>query len=72
MKNRFGNREILCDGVGFNPNVGGAGGVKPSTGVNTAKPLELSALEAIGRITGEATDRNNLSVSGKLCTACHM
>jgi hypothetical protein len=73
MKNRFGNREILCAGMdGLSPNIGGTGGVKPSTGTNTARPIELSALEAIGRIVGEAADRNNLSISGKLCTACHM
>jgi hypothetical protein len=71
MKNRFGNREVLCDGISFNPNVGGAGGVNPSNNVNSAR-VDMSALEAIGRITGEAGDRNNLSASGKICTACHM
>ena len=72
MRNRFGNREVLCNGIGSNPNVGGAGGVKPSTGTNTARPIELSALEAIGRIVSGAADGNNLSISGKLCTACHV
>jgi hypothetical protein len=73
MKNRFSNRETLNfqQVGGFDP-TGGVGGVKPSTGTNTARPIELSALEAIGRIVGEAADRNNLSTSGKLCTACHM
>ncbi|NBV99887.1 MAG: hypothetical protein EBR67_10370 [Proteobacteria bacterium] len=71
MRNRFGNREVLCEGVGFNPNVSGTGGVKQPPGINTANPLGLPALEAIRHTTGEATDRNNLSASGKLCTACH-
>jgi hypothetical protein len=72
MRNRFDNREVLCDGIGgFNP-VGGSSGINPSNNVNSARPAEVSALDAIRGITGEATDRNNLSISGKLCTACHM
>lgn len=74
MKNRFGNRETLnlqiCGG-GFDP-IGGSGGINPSNNVNSARPAEVSALDAIRGIRGEATDRNNLSISGKLCTACHL
>jgi len=49
MKNRFGNREILCDGVGFNPSagVGGTGGVNQSTNVNPARVSGDAALDAI-------------------------
>ena len=71
MRNRFDNRQVLCDGIGgFNP-VGGSSGINPSNNVNSARPAEVSALDAIRGITGEATGQKNLSISGKLCTACH-
>lgn len=47
MKNRFGNREVLCEGIGFNPSVGG---VKPSN-VNLVKGAQVSGTEAIGKIS---------------------
>jgi hypothetical protein len=72
MRNGFDNRQVLCDGIGgFNP-VGGSSGINPSNNVNSARPAEVSALDAIRGITSEATDRNKLSISSKLCTACHM
>jgi hypothetical protein len=70
MRNRFENRQVLCEGIGgFNP-VGGAGSVNQSTSINSVRPTEVSALNAIRGITGEATNINNLSISGKVCTAC--
>ncbi len=49
MKNRFGNREVLCEGIGFNPNIGGAGGVKP-TNVNSTKAADVSSISALNAI----------------------
>ncbi|MBU6197882.1 MAG: hypothetical protein KGO93_09995 [Cyanobacteria bacterium REEB446] len=46
MRNRFGNRQVLCDGIGgFNP-VGGAGGINPSN-VNSVRVPGDAALDAI-------------------------
>ena len=59
MRNRFDNRQVLCDGIGgFNP-VGGSSGINPSNNVNSARSAEVSALDAIRGITGEATGQKN-------------
>ncbi len=51
MKNRFESRKTLNFqvGGGFDPSIGGAGGVKPSN-VNLAKGAQVSGTEAIGKI----------------------
>ncbi|MFZ4085269.1 MAG: hypothetical protein ACOYK1_07020 [Vampirovibrionia bacterium] len=50
MRNRFSSREILCDGIGFNPSagVGGTGSVKQSTSPKAAAAAEgVSNIKAI-------------------------
>jgi hypothetical protein len=38
MRNRFNSREVLCDGINFNPVVG-SGSINPSTNVTSAKGI---------------------------------
>ena len=55
MKNRFNSREVLCDGIGFNP-AGGSGSVSnvkgagPSVRLNSTS--EAAAMEAMKAIQG--------------------
>ena len=50
MRNRFDNRQVLCDGIGgFNP-VGGSSGINPSNNVNSARPAEVSSISALDAI----------------------
>jgi|LakMenE18May11ns_1017448.scaffolds.fasta_scaffold9958170_3 hypothetical protein len=50
MKNRFGNREVLCEGIGgFNRNIGGADGVR-LTNVNSTKAADVSSISPLDAI----------------------
>ncbi|MEB3315667.1 MAG: hypothetical protein VKK32_05600 [Candidatus Melainabacteria bacterium] len=49
MRNRFNSREVLCDGIGFNPSIGGFDGVKP-TNVSSAKGITQAPTEVIASI----------------------
>jgi hypothetical protein len=65
MKNRFGNREVLCDGISFNPSVGGTGGIKPSANVGSAGPTGAEAASNIsaimeGLLGGEISKSGNV------------
>ena len=75
MRNRFESRKTLnlpIGGGGFDPNIRSAGDVNQLTSINSVRPAEVSALDAIRGITDEAGDRGNLSGSGKICSACHL
>jgi hypothetical protein len=50
MRNRFGNRETLCDGMGGVNPFGGAGGVKQPTNVNSSRATDISGISALDAI----------------------
>lgn len=51
MRNRFDNREVLCDRIigGFD-SVGGSGGVKQPTNVNSSRATDISGISALDAI----------------------
>ena len=66
MKNRFSNRQVLCDGIGFNPNVGGTGGIKPSANVSSAGPTGAEAASSISAIMEGFLTGGEFSKSGNV------
>lgn len=66
MKNRFSNREILCDGISFNPSVGSTGSIKPSANVSSAGPAGLEAASRISDIMEGFLTGGEFSKSGNI------
>jgi hypothetical protein len=68
MKNRFDIREILCEGIGFNP-VGGSGSI-PSNIINSAKGITSTpgaeGMSSIKGIMNLLLNREGLQASSNI------
>ena len=66
MRNRFNSREVLCDGIGFNPNVGGTGGVNPLQPKGEIKEAPgAAAIRSIENIMASIGQRTQSSLMGE-------